>query len=251
MNKSFKTIIGKNVNRFLDVFNLKLTRSRRHFTDYRDYIPFKKTIVGAKQANLSVGDYIDTKHNKSGATQDTIDKMTELGVFTGKIDRVCEIGPGSGRYLDKVLQLSQPSHYEIYETAQDWEKWLAQQYDLVLRPTDGKSLAHTPSESIDLIQAHKVFSGLPSLVVIRYFTEMARVTRQGGKIVFDIVTEACFDDRTLDSWFARDRGYQYYPCLVPKQFTIDFLSQRNCQFLDSFFVPMEPGKTECMVFVKQ
>lgn len=198
-----------------------------------------------------MGDYIDTKHNKSGATQKTIDEMTRLDVFAGEIDRVCEIGPGSGRYLDKVIKITQPSHYEIYETADDWQQWLAGQYDLILRPTDGKSLAHTPSESIDLIQAHKVLSGLPFLYVTRYLMEMARVTRKGGKIVFDIATEACFDDETLNNWLTKDRGYQYYPCIIPKQFAIDFLAKSNCSLVDSFFIPMKPGKTECMVFVKQ
>ena len=94
-------------------------------------------------------------------------------------------------------------------------------------------------------------SGLPFLFVIRYLEEMARVTFKGGKIVFDIATEECFDDDTLNNWLAKDRGYQYYPCIIPKQFTTDFLSRRNCKFVDSFFIPMKPGKTECMVFVKQ
>jgi hypothetical protein len=80
---------------------------------------------------------------------------------------------------------------------------------------------------------------------------MARVARTGGKIVFDIVTEECLDDATLKNWFATGSGYQHYPCLMPKQYTIDFLSRRGCAFVGSFFVPMEPGKTECMVFAKQ
>jgi hypothetical protein len=167
MNKSLKATIGKNINSFLGLVDLKLTRLQP-YTDYRDYIPFEETITGAEEAGLSVGDYIDAKHNKPGATQDTIDQMTALGVFEGQVERVCEIGPGSGRYLDKVLKICNPSYCEIYETAKDWEQWLVQQYKLTAHPTDGKSLSHTPSESIDLIQAHKVMPGQPSLVVSLY-----------------------------------------------------------------------------------
>jgi len=43
--------------------------------------------------------------------------MKKLGVFDGEIERVCEIGPGTGRYLDKVLKLAKPTYCEIYETA--------------------------------------------------------------------------------------------------------------------------------------
>ncbi|WP_229639808.1 hypothetical protein [Waterburya agarophytonicola] len=251
MKKELKTIVVNGVNASLGLLNLKLIRSKQRFVDYRDYIPFEETIEGAKQSNLSVGDYIDAKHNKPGATQDTIDEMTKLGVFAEKIDRVCEIGPGSGRYLDKVLQLCHPSYCEVYETAEDWKNWLVQQYDLIAQPTDGKSLSSTPSESIDLIQAHKVLPGQPSLITFRYFTEMARVVNKGGKIVFDIVTEECFDDATLENWLATGRGYQHYPALMSKQFTIDFFARRNCAFVGSFFIPMKPGKTECMVFAKK
>ncbi len=251
MNNSLKASIGKSINSSLGLLDLKLTRLKQPYTDYRDYIPFEETIAGAQEAGLSVGDYIDAKHNKPGATQDTIDQMTKLGVFEGRVERVCEIGPGSGRYLDKVLKICNPSYCEIYETATDWEQWLVQQYELIARPTDGKSLSQTPSESIDLIQAHKVMPGQPSLVMCRYFEEMARIARTGGKIVFDIVTEECLDDATLKNWLAQGRGYQHYPCLMPKQFAIDLLSRRGCDFVGSFFVPMKPGKTECMVFAKQ
>lgn len=251
MNKSLKANIGNNINSFLGLLDLKLTRLKQPYTDYRDYIPFEETIAGAEAAGLSVGDYIDAKHNKPGVTQNTIDQMTALGVFEGRVDRVCEIGPGSGRYLDKVLKICNPSYCEIYETAKDWEQWLVKKYQLTAQPTDGRSLSHTPSESIDLIQAHKVMPGQPSLVMCRYFEEMARVVRTGGKIVFDIVTEECLDDATLKNWFAAGAGYQHYPCLMPKQFAIDLLRRRDCAFVGSFFVPMEPGKTECMMFAKQ
>jgi hypothetical protein len=177
--------------------------------------------------------------------------MARLGIFKDKIERVCEIGPGSGRYLEKILKICNPKYYEIYETANEWEKWLVQKYNVIPFPTDGRSLSHTPSQSIDLVQAHKVLPGQPSLWICQYFLEMARVVRDGGKVVFDIVTEECLDDITLETWIRSGAGYQHYPCLMPKQYAIDLFCKQGFSFVGSFFIPMEPGKTECMVFAKK
>jgi SAM-dependent methyltransferase len=251
MRQQAKNLITDGLNPLFGLVKLKLVWRTGAFEDYRGYIPFSPTLATAQKAGLSIGDYIDTHFNVTGATQATLDRMKELGVFQGQIDRVCEIGPGSGRYLEKTLKACSPSYCEIYETAIDWEKYLVQTYQVVAHPTDGKSLASTPSASIDLVQAHKVMPGQPSLVMCRYFEEMARVVRTGGKIVFDIVTEECLDDTTLKVWLAAGAGYQHYPCLIPKQFAIDFFQRRGCSCDGSFLVPMEPGKTECFVFTKQ
>jgi hypothetical protein len=250
MPSQLKSFARQSINSLLDPFGLELIR-HTPYTDYRDYIPFEETLLAAKAAGLSVGDYIDVRHNYPGATQETIDQMAALGTFKDKIDRVCEIGPGSGRYLEKIVKICSPTYYEIYETASKWEKYLVETYQVVAHPTDGKSLAASPSESIDLVHAHKVMPGQPSLVMCRYFEEMVRIAKGGGKIVFDIVTEECLDDATLKDWFAAGGGYQHYPCLMPKQFAIDFFGRRGCTFVGSFFVPMKPGKTKCMVFAKK
>lgn len=251
MMRKLRNTGRRSINSLLGLIGFELVRQDAPFTDYRYYIPFQETLAGAKQAGLSVGDYIDNKYNKPGATQETIDQMAKLGAFSGRIERVCEIGPGSGRYLEKTLRVCSPTYYEIYETAGDWAKWLSETYPVILQPTDGMSLASTPSCSIDFVQAHKVLPGQPSLTICRYYNEMARIVRDGGKVVFDIVTEDCLDEATLAKWLASGSGYQHYPCLMPRQYTIDFFHRQGFSFDGSFFVPMEPGVTECLVFTKQ
>jgi len=227
-----------------------MSRISGPFVDYRVYIPWAETLRKAADAGMSVGDYIDATYNLPGATKETIDKIRELSVFEHPIRRVCEIGPGSGRYLEQTLGVCRPEYYEIYETDSDWAAWLERTYPVVRQPADGISLAATPSESIDLVHAHKVLPGQPSIVTCRYLIEMARVTRIGGKAVFDIVTEACLDDATLDAWLAAGGGYEHYPCLVPRQFAIDFMCRRDCMFDGSFVVAMKPGATEYLIFTK-
>lgn len=248
---SLKRFTRKSINSILNVAGYELTRQYGYFSDYKDYIPLKDTISNAKKAGLSVGDYIDLTHNVPGATQVTIDKMRELGVFETKIERVCEIGPGSGRYMEKTLQIVSPTYYEIYETSQEWQDWLVKEYDVVPQPTDGRSLAATPDKSIDLVHTHKVLPGQSSLVILNYLKEMGRVVKPNGKVVFDIVTEECMDEATLEKWFEGGGGYQSYPCLMAKQYAIDFLINQGLSFDGSFVVEMKPGVTQYLIFTKR
>ncbi len=216
--------------------------------DHSHYIPFEETIAAAKAANLSVGDYIDRNYNVAGATQQTIDEMTALGVFEGSVRAVCEIGPGSGRYLEKIVAAVHPSHYEIYETADDWANYLVREYRVVHRKTDGRSLAETQSASLDLVQAHKVFVVTPFVSTWNYLREMIRVTKPGGHIVFDIMTERCLEPDLIDGWLLRSSNY--YPSVFPRGFALRVLEHEGATFVGSFFVPMRPGQTETFVFRK-
>ena len=104
-----------------------------------------------------------------------------------------EIGPGSGRYLEKTVEACAPSHYEVYETAGPWASYVVSKYNVVLQPTDGRTLRPTPDGSTDLVHAHKVFPSIPFVATCSYWTEMARVARSGAHVVFDIKTEASLD----------------------------------------------------------
>ena len=235
----------------LSVLNLELVRHGHDWSDTTQFIPFEQTAVAAQKAGISIGDYIDTTYNVPGATQATIDQMKALGVFAGKVDAVCEIGPGSGRYTEKTIATCHPIHYEIYETAKPWEKYVAAKYKVVPRLCDGHSLSQTPSASLDLLHAHKVFVCTPFVVTYTYFLEIARVVRPGGKVAFDVMTEECVGDSELRAWL--DSGVQLgsYPNLLPKQHVIQFFTKRDFAFDGSFFVPMKPGKTECLVFTRR
>lgn len=74
------------VNGALSLVGLKVMRARSHdWTDLANFLPLKPTLEAARDAGLSVGDYIDTVINNSpGATQDTMDRMADLGVFADR-----------------------------------------------------------------------------------------------------------------------------------------------------------------------
>jgi SAM-dependent methyltransferase len=222
-------------------------------TDVSTFIPLEETLAGARRAGLSVGDYIDTVMSKTpGATQNTIDQIAALGVFSGQAQSVVEIGPGSGRYLEKTMKRCSPSHYEVYETSAPWAAYVAREYGVLVQPTDGCSLHPTATESVDLAQAHKVFSTIPFIETCRYWPEMARVTKPNGYVVFDIVTEDWSNYESFRIWAESSvPNCSSYPAVMPRRVAVDYFERVGFTLVGTFLAPMGPGRTEVFVFKKQ
>ena len=239
--------------RVLSPIGLRISRIQRDAehdpNDFATFIPFQRTLAAARAANLSVGDYVDTVMNKvPGSSQKTIDLMASVGVFSEALGTIVEIGPGTGRYLEKTMKAGRPSRYEIYETAGPWASYLVAKYKTVLQQTDGYCLSGTPEGSADLVQAHKVFSGAPFMSTICYWREMVRVIRPGGWAVFDIVTESCLSAGTVRNWVDSGIRNGSYPAAVPRRVAEDFFASSGFTLAGSFVVPMNPGTTELLVF---
>ncbi|MFE6282635.1 methyltransferase domain-containing protein [Streptomyces sp. NPDC057877] len=229
-----------------------IVRSTHNRGGVDDFLPFEATMRAARAAGLSVGDYIDEVMNGTpGATQSTIDALRARGVFAAGPKTVLEIGPGSGRYLEKTLKECSPGRYEIYETAAPWADYLVDTFSVVAQPTAGCSLASTPDRSVDLVQAHKVFNTLTFLHASRYFFEMARVIRPGGRIVFDVMTETCLDPATMRVWATKGgAGHDSYPTAMPRRACVDLFTTLGCHLEASFLAPLGVASTEVLVFSK-
>ncbi|WP_333738429.1 methyltransferase domain-containing protein [Streptomyces sp. IBSBF 2806] len=238
--------------RLLGRAGFDIVRSSNNRGGVDDFLPFEATMRAARAAGLSVGDHIDQVMNGTpGATQSTIDELRALGVFAGRPTSVLEIGPGSGRYLEKTLKECSPERYEIYETAAPWADYLVETFGVVARPTAGSSLAPTPDASIDLVQAHKVFNTVTFLCASRYFLEMARVTRPGGRIVFDVMTETCLGPDAVRTWATQGgEGHGSYPAALPRRTCVDLFATLGCTLEASFVAPMGVATTEVLVFGK-
>lgn len=236
--------------RVLRRFGFDIVRSRNARGGVDDFIPFEATMRAADAAGLSIGDYIDEVMNGTpGATQSTIDELRSFGVYAGNPTTVLEIGPGSGRYLERTLQECSPQRYEIYETAAPWADFLVERFGVVAQPVTGCSLAPTPDSSVELVQAHKVFNTVSFLCSSRYFFEMARVTSPGGRIVFDVMTETCLDPDTVRTWATQGgTGHDSFPTPVPRQMCVDLFATLGCDLEGSFLAPMAVGSTEVLVF---
>lgn len=243
--------IQTTINKVLSPVGLKVARLDHDWNDQRQYIPLDQTLGDAAAAGLSVADYIDVTYNVAGATRHTIQEMENLGVFSGNVKSVVEIGPGSGRYLEKVVKLCGPSTYEIYEIAKPWADYLVKTYNVTAQSTDGGSMPHTRDASMDLVHAHKVFCSVSFLTSVRYWPEMIRCAKPRAHIVFDVMTESCLDDTTADAWAATAMdGSGTYPAVMPRSFVIEYFARHNVTLVGSFLVTMKPGKTETFVFRK-
>lgn len=238
----FKSTLLNTLNFLLATTGFKLVRK------HLGYISAKETVDAAKRSGLSVCDYVEKIWNQQGDTQRVIDKMKELGIFNGTIKNICEIGTGTGRYLEKIIKICNPTGYESYETAKDWAEWLANKYNIIAHDADGKSLSYTKSSSIDLVHAHGVFIYLPFLSSYRYFQEIVRVTNDNGYVTFDIYSEDCFDDDTVNHWLQSDHNY---PCFLSKQYVKYFFVKRGFSLIGDFFNRYGEGKSHYLVFKKR
>ncbi len=240
------------VNRVLAPLGAELVRKKGHdWSDTRNFIPLEETLAGARARGMSVGDYVDEVLNKiPGATQSTVDQLVKLGVFAGKVDCLLEIGPGTGRYLEKTLAICSPQRVEIYETAKPWAEYLVRQYKVQWQPTDGQSLSGTPDNSCDVVQAFKVFSSISFMPTIRYWAEMLRVARPGGFIVFDVMSDSCLSPDVIKRWIASGVDNGAYPAAMPEATTVSFFTAMGCSLVGSFVVPMGVGSTNTFVFRK-
>jgi hypothetical protein len=243
-------IIKSAVNTFLAPIGLKISRVDDHdWSDVANFIPFDQTIDGAQKARLSVGDYVDSVVNRApGSSQATIDQMAKLGVFSGHLHTIVEIGAGTGRYLEKTVKAGRPERYEVYETAGPWASYLAANYDVVLQPTDGLRLSSTADASADMVQAHKVFSTVPFIVTCCYWHEMTRVIKAEGWAVFDVLTEACLNGDAMQRWAKSGIRNGSYPAVMPRDTALNFFRKRGFTLVGSSIVPMAPGTTELLVF---
>ena len=232
---------------------LRRVRPERRPRPMREFLPLKETLSQAKAAGLSVGDYLERRRLSGGPTplERTMEGLDALGLFNHRIERICEIGTGSGRCLEKMLARCHPHHYEIYETSAEWSEWVTEHYHVVARNCDGRRLAQTDSGSVDLVHAYKVCSALPFLNNVSYFHEMARVARDGGWIVFDVMTERCFTREHLDAWFeVNPWEWEWEPHLIARGYIVDFFAERGASLTGSFVVPLYPAFSEFMVFRK-
>ncbi|WP_330308459.1 MULTISPECIES: class I SAM-dependent methyltransferase [unclassified Streptomyces] len=247
-----RSAVKSGVKRLLERAGFDIVRSTNNRGGVDDFIPFEPTMRAARAAGLSVGDYIDEVMNGTpGATRSTVDELRTLGVFAAKPETVLEIGPGSGRYLEKTLEECSPDRYEIYETAAPWADYLVDTFGVVAQPVTGFSLDATPDNSVDLVQAHKVFNTLAFLGAARYFFEMARVTRPGGRIVFDVMTETCLDPAAMRTWATKGgAGHDSFPAAVPRRTCVDLFADLGCSLEASFLAPLGVAYTEVLVFRK-
>lgn len=228
------------------ISSFKLIRGRNH---QHSYINARDTIRAARSKNISVCEYLEELWDQKGDTAFVINEMKAHSCFKPNT-YVCEIGPGSGRYLESVIRQIAPLGYDIYEIADDWAEWLATTYGPTVRrqEADGQSLKHTPDGSCHLIHAHGVFVYLSLLNSFHYFHEMIRVCASGGYIVFDFFAENAFTLPVIANWL---KFPERYPVILNEKKIIDFFSENGFTLIHQFSKKYGHSQSTYVIFKNQ
>jgi SAM-dependent methyltransferase len=242
--------LKKIISRLLNRYGYTITKTGLDFIDAKSFI------AAARKKGLSVPEYWESLRDdprKVGRRDLIIGKLQAAGILDG-VSTVCEIGTGTGQYLEKVIGLAQPEIYEVYETDRGWVQFLKSEYGglnglkLICHPADGNNLRYTHSDSVDLVHAHGVFVYLPLLQTMEYLKECVRVCREGGHIVFD-----CFLGRTffslsvVEDWLA---GPHRFPVVIPEKLLDEFARINNLRALQSFSVTYGSGSVDYLIWQK-
>jgi SAM-dependent methyltransferase len=223
--------IGRIINTILAEFGYRITML--------DFLSARKICRMAKLNNISVPDFIESEDAKRDARhigrRDRIVDRILKHCHIGDNGRILEIGPGTGRYMEKILLTYPQADYEIYETAFDWRSYLertyATRYKLNIKRTDGRTCSPTADNSCDLAHAHAVFVYLPNCVTLSYLDEMARVVKNGGIIAFDALAEPGFDMAVLKKYM--DAG-MWFPVIFPEAIIMQWAKSKHLILEDRF-----------------
>lgn len=231
----FRRLLERTVNGILNPLGVRVVRHGPPPTIGGRRLSEKAVVAEARRRGISAGEYLEKLFGKEGRALEIIQRMRGKGALSEKVFAVCEIGPGSGLYVQEVLKHAPVKRYEIYEIERSRAEYLAGEFSVVMQPTDGETLRATSSRTIDLIHAHGVFVTLDFLTSCSYFREIERVIAPGGHVVFDIITEDCLDDSGIDSWLNTPLRY---PSLHSRDYVIRFFSERGFSMVDEFVTPL-------------
>jgi hypothetical protein len=241
---------GTLINVALRPLGLELRRS----VSWRGYIDTNETVAAAKAQGLSVEAYTETAWNQRGHTARVIERMRKAGCFSD-CHRMCEIGPGTGRYMARSLDAAPAAICEYYEVDKEWASWLEQTYGPRIRRrlADGSSLNQTAERSCQLVMAHGVFVYRPMLTTFDYLKEASRVCGDGGFVVFDCFTEEEVAGKQLQRWLA---SRWRYAVVIPESTLLSYCSglglALRSDFKDSHFIDDSgEGRSRYFIFQKQ
>lgn len=245
----FLTFAKRMVRSTLALFGFELVRI--HSVETSEINPYRDvegTIALARSKGVTVCELVEEAWGQAGLTQYVMDEIRDAGVFEFENPSIVEVGTGTGRYLEKTLQLCEPAVYESYEVIQGWSDWLEQEYRVTSRVADGWSLGSTKEASVDILQAHGVFVARHFMISYSYFREIWRVVRPGGYAVFDIISEECLGEDVITRWVDDKHTY---PKFLSKSFVIERFSQQGFVLVHCFTKQYDIGLSEYLVFKRE
>lgn len=193
-------------------------------------------------------DYLEQKWGQVGLTKRIIQLISQHCLTDVDQPVICELGAGTGRYTEQLLEVAEPSKYVIYEPNDFWSQRLEELYPVVCAPADRVSLSETQSHTVDLLHAHGVFVYTPVIVSLANFRECCRVVKPGGFVVFDIISENTLMKADVDKWLEDEL---YYPSFLSRTFVVNWFLERGFELVTSHLKDYGSGRSEYLFFRKK
>lgn len=214
----------------------------------RSYLDAEATIAKARAEGLSIPQYVARLWDEHGVVEGFIEHLRAV-IPLPELKRICEIGAGTGRFLEPIADIAKSERYEVYETNAGWSEYLKRTHEVVAHAADGATLSATPDGSQDLVHAHYVFAYLPVRVCFAYFLEMCRVCACGGYVVFDGYMDEDQDLSAMESWMAHVANYQI---ILPKRAILSLFAREGFDLVDQGYgMKAFVGKTRYLMFRKR
>lgn len=218
------------------------------------YFDAKTIVKEAVQKGLSVPEYLETT-NRGGVGKrrdEIISCLQDLNVLP-IVNRIVEIGAGTGMYLEKFLEICKPAIYEVYETNPGWVNYLQHTFStktkLKVHNAKGDSLHETANDSADIISAHGVFVYIPVIITFQYLQEAVRVCKQNGYIIFDCFTDRIFTVSEILEFRKKNPGYDF-PVIIKEQMIEEFCTMFNLEKFYTFDVNYHYSKSTYFILKK-
>lgn len=223
------------------------------FADAHEHLYLEPDFVlfDAQRKGLSLGEWIERRYGIVGRTDVIIDAIWNSVVVEAG-GSFCEIGPGTGRYLQKLTEKFRPSRYEFYEVNNILANYIVEnsKYEfctIIAKETDGKSLKETENESQDIVSAYNVWPILRKYsYVYNYLLEMIRVCKTGGYVIFTVYTEEAYTERVL----ADDNNVLNEWKLIPKAIIEKIFNHRKMALIKKFEIPYTDRIESLYIFQK-
>ena len=203
-------------------------------------------IFDAQRKGLSLREWLEKKEGMAGRTDVLIDAIVNtVNVHAG--GHFCEIGPGTGGYLQKLIEKFRPLRYEFYEVNKALTNYILEnnKYEyctVVAQETDGRSLKETRTASQDVVSAYNVWSILGKYSnIYKYFLEMIRVCKTGGYVIFSTYTEDSYTERVLED----DNNVLNEWKVIPNSMIKNTFESRDMKLIRRFEIPY-PNKIESL-----
>ncbi len=243
-------LIYEAIQRILNSYGFMLTRTGLGYHNAR------AIVAKARVKGLSICEYLESQEKderKKGRRDRIIGHLVNSGILK-ECESVCEIGAGTGMYLEKVLDLAKTKQYEVYETDRGWVDYLKRTFGkyrnctFIFHPADGSTLKYTKANSCDLVHAHAVFVYIPILQVFEYLKEASRVCKPGGYVVFDCCLDKSFDLNVVKSWLL---GSYRFPVIIPEKLLFAFAEENSLSLVYTFNIIYGSSFVDYLVFQKK